>query len=165
MAETAVTPAKPAENGLRRREPLEMFDSLRDEMERLWGQFWPLPTLRPERRPMLTSAALAPRVDVFEKDGNLIVKAELPGVEKDDIQVTLDRGDLEIRGERKSESEVKEENYYRMERSYGSFYRRLPLGIEIAPEQIKATYNDGVLEITLPKPTEEKPTVQTITIT
>jgi HSP20 family protein len=66
--------------------------------------------------------------------------------------VTLDQGDLVISGERKVESEVKEEHVYRMERSYGSFYRRLPLPEEVLPEQIEATFKDGVLEVRLPRP-------------
>ena len=96
MAETAVAPAKPTENGLHRREPLEMIDTLRDKMERFWGQVWPLPMLRPERRPITTTTAWAPRIDVFEKDGNLVVEAN-PGVDKDNITVTLDQGDLRSR--------------------------------------------------------------------
>jgi HSP20 family protein len=95
-------------------------------------------------------------MDVFEQNGNLVVKAELPGVAKDDIHVTYDRGDLEIRGEKKAESEVKEENYYRSERSYGSFYRRMTLPFELKPEQISAEYKDGVLQVKIPKPAETK---------
>jgi HSP20 family protein len=93
-------------------------------------------------------------MDVFEKDGKLHVRAELPGVKKEDIQVLYDRGELQIKGERKSESEVKEEDYYRCERSYGSFFRRLPLSFEVEPDAIEANYKDGILEIGIPKPAE-----------
>jgi HSP20 family protein len=103
-----------------------------------------------------------PSVDVYEKDGNLVIKAELPGMKKEDIEVALDQGDLVIRGERKAESEVKEENYYRIERNYGSFYRRIPLPFEVKPDQITASYNDGVLEVRIPKPAQERPQPQRI---
>jgi HSP20 family protein len=83
-----------------------------------------------------------------------VVKAEVPEVKKEDIDVALEGGDLVIRGERKAEQEVKEEDYYRMERSYGSFYRRIPLGFEVKSEQVQAKYTDGVLEVSIPKPAE-----------
>jgi HSP20 family protein len=145
------------ERHLRRRDPFEMFDELRDEVARLWGLAWPLmprPLLRPLRHMALTPAMWAPTVDVYEKDNTLVVKAELPGVKKDDIDVSLDQGDLVIRGERTAESEVKEEQYYRVERSYGSFYRRIPLPAEVPAEQITATYNDGLLEVRVPRPAQ-----------
>src|SRR5437868_2566507 len=155
------TPAleKREERRLRRWDPFEMFDELQEEMARLWGQAFPLmprPMSRPLRRMALAPTMWTPSVDVYEKDGNLVVKAELPGMKKEDIEVTLDRGDLLIRGERKAESEVKEENYYRVERAYGSFYRRIPLPFEVKPDQITATYKDGVLEVRLPKPPQEQ---------
>jgi HSP20 family protein len=165
MAEQTLAPAKPAENGLRRRDPWDMLETLREDMERLWGQFWPLPMIRPERRPAATTGtAWTPRLDVFEKNGNLVVKAELPGVTKDDIKVNLVQDGLEIHGERKTESEVKEEDYYRMERSYGSFYRRLPLGFDIKADKIKATFTDGVLEVTIPKPAAVEPAAKQIKV-
>ena len=103
-----------------------------------------------------------PSVDVYEKDGNVVVKAELPGMKKEDIDITLDQGDLVIRGERKAESEVKEQDYYRLERCYGSFYRRIPLPFEVKPDQITASYTDGVLEVRIPKPPQEQPQPQKI---
>jgi HSP20 family protein len=125
-------------------EPLDVFEELETEMARFWQQPWlPMPRM---------ATAWRPTVDIFEKNGHLVVKAELPGVKKEDVSVTLDQGDLVISGERKVESEVKEEHVYRMERSYGSFYRRLPLPEEVLPEQIEATFKDGVLEVRFPKP-------------
>lgn len=107
----------------------------------------------------------APRVDVFEKNGDLVVKAELPGAKKEDIEVTLAQGYLVIRGQKKAETEVKEEHYYRMEQSYGSFYRRLALPFEAIADQVKATYTGGILEVHIPKPTAEaEPTSQAITV-
>ena len=145
-----------------------MFDELQEEMMRLWGQAWPLrprPLSRPLRRMALTPTRWAPTVDVYEKDNTVTVKAELPGVKKEDIDVTLEQGDLVIRGERKAESEVKEDNYYRMERSYGTFYRRIPLPFEVKAEQSTAQYKDGVLEVRVPRPAHEQPQPQKIPLT
>jgi HSP20 family protein len=136
-------------------EPLDVFEELETEMARFWQQPWlPMPRMltRVPRFQERLAMAWRPTVDIFEKNGHLVVKAELPGVKKEDVSVTLDQGDLVISGERKVESEVKEEHVYRMERSYGSFYRRLPLPEEVLPEQIEATFKDGVLEVRFPKP-------------
>jgi HSP20 family protein len=160
-------PAKTPERQLDRWDPIEMLNELQAEMARRWGQGWPfgpwsLGRRLAERAPL--STAWAPRMDVYEQGGDLVVKAELPGVKKDDMEVTLDDGDLVIRGERKAEKEVKEESFYRMERSYGSFYRRLPLSFEVKPDQIKASCADGVLEIRIPKPAEQRPQPQKIKV-
>ena len=162
--EATTAPQRRVGRRLRRRDPVEMFGELQDEMMRLWGQAWPLMP-RPLRRMALMPTRWTPTTNVYEKDNTLVVKAELPGVKKEDIDVTLDRGDLVIRGERKAEKEVKEEQYYRMERSYGSFYRRLPLPFEIKPEQIEAKFADGVLEIMIPKPPEAKTQPTKIAVT
>jgi HSP20 family protein len=142
------------ERRLRFQDPFDLFEDLRDEMARLWGQ---RPLMgRPAPRPLaaIAEGRWAPRMDVFEKNGNLMIKAELPGVEKENIRVEMDEGDLIIHGERKSESEVKEADYYRLERAYGSFHRRLPIPFEVKPEQVKANFKDGVLEIEIPKPAQ-----------
>ena len=170
MAEQSSVPVK-AESGQRatrlaRWEPSEFFENFEREMGRFW-QGWPFGPLalgRPVGRATQAPAKFAPRIDVYEKDGKLMVKAELPGAKREDIQVTLEAGDLIITGETKAESEVKEEHYYRMERSSGSFYRRLPLPFEVKAEQIQASFKDGVLEVTIPKPAEVKPEAQKIKV-
>jgi HSP20 family protein len=159
--EATTAPQRRVGRRLRRRDPFEMFGELQDEMMRLWGQAWPLMP-RPLRRMALMPTRWTPTTNVYEKDNTLVVKAELPGVKKEDIDVTLDRGDLVIRGERKAEREVKEENYYRVERSYGSFYRRIPLPFEVNVEQITAEYKDGVLEIRAPRSAQQQPQQQRI---
>jgi HSP20 family protein len=173
MAEQTTVPVKTTEGAKEgtprptRWDPIEMLETLQGEMGRLWGEAWPLgpwTTRRPLRRLFQTPTAWAPRMDVYQKDGQLVVQAELPGVKKEDVQVAVEDGDLVIRGERKSESEVKEEDYYRLERSAGTFYRRLPLGGEVKAEQIKATFDDGVLQVTIPAPTPTKPAATTIPI-
>jgi HSP20 family protein len=105
----------------------------------------------PRRMPQMPAATM-PRVDVFEREGDLVIKAEVPGVKKDDIDLEVTDGELVLRAERKEEREVKDENWYRMERSYGNLYRRLPLPEGTRTEQIKANLADGVLEISIPKP-------------
>jgi HSP20 family protein len=150
---------KREERRMRRWDPFEMFDALQEEMARFWGHAFPLmprPLSWPLRRMALAPTTWMPSIDVYKKDGNLVVKAELPGVRKEDIEVTLDQGDLVIRGERTAERETREENYYRMERSFGSFYRHIPLPFDAKPDQITASYNDGVLEIRIPRPTQEE---------
>jgi HSP20 family protein len=94
-------------------------------------------------------------VDVSETEKEIIVNAEIPGVEAKDIDVNLDGNVLTIKGERKREHEEKEENFHRIERSYGSFYRALRLPTEVDGERIKATYKKGVLRITMPKSKKE----------
>ena len=94
----------------------------------------------------------SPNIEVRERDNNLIVCADLPGMNKDDIKVEMTDEGLAIQGERKQEHEEKREGYYRSERSYGSFYRVIPLPEGANAEQAKATFKDGVLEITMPIP-------------
>ena len=89
----------------------------------------------------------APVIEVFEKEDKYVVKAELPGMKEEDIDVSVLGDTLTIKGERKAESEVKEENYYCCERSYGSFFRSIALPSNINAQKIEATFEDGVLEI------------------
>lgn len=101
---------------------------------------------------------LIPAVDVSEDDEHFVVRAELPGVKKEDIDVTLEGGVLTITAEHKAEQEKKEgERYIRQERRYGKYMRSLRLGAEIDESKIKATYKDGVLELMLPKSETMKP--------
>ena len=94
----------------------------------------------------------SPQVEVFERGGQLIVRADLPGMTKDDINIEVTDDALTIRGERREEREENEEGYYRTERSYGSFYRRIPLPEGASAENANAAFRDGVLEITMPAP-------------
>jgi HSP20 family protein len=88
---------------------------------------------------------------MFEKDDKYTVKAELPGMKEEDVDVSVVGDRLTIRGEKKAEHEVKQENYYRSERSYGSFFRSIDLPSDANPGKIEASYDDGVLEVTIPK--------------
>jgi HSP20 family protein len=95
-------------------------------------------------------------VDLYEEKDDIVVKAELPGMEKDNIEVNLSENRLTIKGEKKKEEEVKKEGYYRSERSYGSFVRTLELPSEVQTDKVKAAFKNGVLEIRLPKTEEAK---------
>ena len=98
-----------------------------------------------------------PAVDVYENDDAIVVKAELPGVDKDKIAVDIQGRTLTLKGERSSENEVKEENYYRKERVHGRFERSFALPADVDPDSVKAQFKDGVLTIEVPKPEDRKP--------
>ena len=112
---------------------------------------------RPMWRLPVEEIGWMPAVDVLEKDDKFVVKAELPGMKEEDISVSVVGDTLTIKGEKKTETEVKEEDYYRCERAYGSFYRSIPLPSTVDSAKIEASYEDGVLEVTLPKAPEVKP--------
>jgi HSP20 family protein len=105
----------------------------------------------------LRSGMWTPAVDIYENNESVVVKAELPGVEKDQISVEVKDGILSLRGERKFEKEVKEESYHRIERSYGSFQRSFSLPVSVDQEKVTAQFKNGVLEVTLPKKEQAKP--------
>ncbi len=136
-------------------DPFSRLSQLESEFERLFDMRWP--RMRAFQQSGDGSQGFVPRVDVYEQNGDLIAKVELPGIKKDDVDISLEGGNLIIQGERKQESEVKEENYYRMERSSGAFYRSLPVPDDVKPEQVEASFADGVLEVRMPipKPAEE----------
>ena len=156
MTHSSTVPVKTT-NGTtsRRAEPLALFDDFAAELEHWWSRpfsFFPAPFLRSFRGAGRAPFALTPAMDVYEKDNVVYVKAELPGLKKEDVTVQVDGDQLTIRGESKSESEVKDEQYYRSERTFGSFFRRMPLPAGVKAEQIQATLKDGVLEVSIPKP-------------
>ena len=125
-----------------------------DDFFRLgWPRWW-----APERRLFGGEAFIQPpAIDVVDEKNEVVVKAEVPGLSKDDITVELTESSLIIRGEKKREKEVKEENYYRSEREYGSVYRSIELPVPVKPQDVKATFKDGVLEIRMPKTEVAKP--------
>ena len=146
------------------RTPFSLLRQMTAELDRVfdWPAFrWPA---FDDRAPML-GAAWSPRIDVFEKNNRLITRVDLPGMKKEDVHVAIEEGDLILKGERKEEKEVKEEDFYKAECFYGSFYRRLPLNFEVAPDKVSAKFTDGVLEVRLPMPPgEQKPAPQEIAI-
>ena len=105
----------------------------------------------------ISTAAFTPAADIYEDDKKIILKLEVPGIEQNDIDVRVENSTLTVRGERKFEKDVKEENFHRIERSYGSFSRSFTLPNTVNPEQVNADYTNGVLTITLAKRAEAKP--------
>jgi HSP20 family protein len=130
-------------------DPFEQLSHLRDEVTRLFDS--PFGGLTQGFN------TWAPAVDLYEEKDNLIVKAELPGMKKSDIDVSLHDGALTISGERKSEREEKDGETYRSERFYGRFQRSVMLPTPVAADKVNASYKDGILTITLPKTEEAKP--------
>jgi HSP20 family protein len=126
------------------------------EMDRMFGDFFKgrLPSLWEE--PWRGLGIREPAVDLYEEDDELVVKAELPGMTKNDIDVNVTGKVLTLRGEKKKEEEKKEKDYYQSELVYGAFVRHLNLPTEINPEKAQATFKNGVLEIRLPKSEEAK---------
>lgn len=105
------------------------------------------------RTPALSQAAQwSPQIEVFERDGNLVVYADLPGVRRDDVEVNVDGDVLTIRGERRQEHRETEGGYRRTERSYGTFFRQIPLPDGVDPDDVRASYENGVLEVVVPSP-------------
>jgi HSP20 family protein len=101
-----------------------------------------------------TLSSWTPAVDIAEHDDEYLVKVELPGVNKDEVKLTLENNILTIRGEKKQEKETKKENYHRVERSYGSFQRSFTLPAAVKADKIDASYKDGILTVSLPKAEE-----------
>jgi HSP20 family protein len=113
----------------------------------------------------LSTRSWAPPVDIYETENDIILKAELPGVDPKDVEVRVEDNNLYLKGERKFEKEVKEQNYHRVERSYGSFARSFSLPNSINADKVKAEYKDGLLTLTMPKREEAKPKTIKIDVT
>jgi HSP20 family protein len=125
------------------------FRELAREMHEAFGPFFPAWS---EER----VSTWMPAVDMVDEKDEIVVKADLPGLDQKDIEVTVQDGTLTIRGERKEEKEEKKEGYYYSERSYGAFVRSLPLPRGVDADKVKATFKKGVLEVHLPKAKEAK---------
>ncbi|UCE51481.1 MAG: Hsp20/alpha crystallin family protein [Desulfobacterales bacterium] len=127
---------------------------LGSELDDLYGRFFGRGPMIPER--FLQEEALFPALDISEGKKEITVKAEIPGVEADDLDVSLDGRTLIIKGEKKQEKEDKDENYHRMERSYGYFRRTVQLPVDVDPSKVEASYKKGVLKVTLKKTKESE---------
>ena len=132
--------------------PLRELDRVRSDMDRLWDAFF---EGRPVRR-FDEMKGWLPSLDVSETKNDIVVKAELPGMDPKDIDISLSDGSLVLKGEKKHEKEEKEENYHFVERSYGSFVRSVHLPAEVKHDKISASYKNGVLKVVLPKSEESK---------
>lgn len=106
---------------------------------------------------LVSTASFVPPVDIYEDEHKIVLKLEVPGMKQEDLDVQLENNSLTVRGERKFESEEKEENFHRIERRYGSFYRAFTIPNTVNPDSVKADYDAGVLKIQLEKRAEAKP--------
>jgi HSP20 family protein len=148
------------------RDPFALLRDMTSELDRVFEETsWPTfrwPFLR--TKPLFEGETFTPAIDVFEKDNRLVTRVDLPGLKKEDVKVEVTDGHLAISGERKSEVEEKKDDFYRCERSYGSFYRAVPLPENVKLEDVKATFTDGVLEVSMPLPAKPKAEVRTVEI-
>lgn len=145
---TALAPAK-----MMKEIAIDPFRDFQRRLNRLFGEnvgFWP------ESEEAMSLATWAPACDVFENDNSITIKAELPGVKREDVKVTIENNVLMLKGERKFEDEVKRENFHRVERAYGEFMRSFTLPNYVDAANIKAEFKDGILNLTLPKREEAK---------
>ena len=145
-------------------EPFRDLVSLQDRMNRLFDESF-RGINRGAGEEDWALGAWAPAVDIYEKDGNIVLKAELPGLDPKDVEVRVENNILTLRGERKLDEEVQKDNYHRVERSYGNFTRSFTLPNVVDTEKIKAEFKDGVLRMTLPKKEEAKPKQISISVT
>lgn len=138
--------------------PVDLF---RDEMNRLFDSFFRGFDMEPFGGRV---SAFSPKIDIVEAEKQITVTAELPGMDEKDIDVSISRDSLSIKGEKKVEKEDKGKDYYRMERSYGSFSRTIPLPAEIDTEKVDAEFKKGVLTVTLPKSAQAVKAVKKIAV-
>jgi HSP20 family protein len=146
-------------SSITRWDPLQNLASLQDQVNRLFD------TSFQGRSDSSALTAWAPAVDIYETENELVLKADLPDVNEKDLDIRVENNMLTIRGERKFEQKVKEDNYLRIERTYGSFSRSFSLPNTVSTEGIKADYKNGVLTIELPKRAESKPKQVKINVT
>ncbi|MBN1317348.1 MAG: Hsp20/alpha crystallin family protein [Anaerolineales bacterium] len=139
-------------NEIKRWEPFREMISLREAMDRLFEDSFVKPGAR--QGSILQEGSLA--IDIFEKKDKLVVQVAVPGINPDDLDITIEGELLNIKGEHKQEEEIKEENYYRREFRSGSFSRSVRLPIEVDPDKADATCKDGILTLTFPKPKKRK---------
>ena len=135
-----------------------------------WGSFQDMVTLREKMNRMFedvfagkgeekefSPSSWAPAVDIYETGSEIVLTAEIPGIDENDVEIKIEDNTLTLRGERKFSKETKEENYHRLERSYGAFYRAFTLPNSIDAENIRAEHENGILRVTMPKKQELKP--------
>lgn len=169
------TPARPYGAQVRDASPFALMRRMAEDMDRLFDSFgFGRTGLLPLHRSWLdddtfpttgTQQALwTPQVEMLERGDKLVVRADLPGLRREDVNVEVDDGTLTISGERKQEHEENREGFYRSERSYGQFYRSIPLPDGVDADQVDASFRDGVLEVSFTAPREQRRQARRISI-
>ncbi len=136
-------------------EPFRELAGLQDRMNRLFHESFR--SAGAHEDDWALGGSWAPPVDIYEQDGSIVLKAELPGIEPKDVDIRVEKNVLTLRGERKLDEQVNRDNYHRVERSYGAFSRSFTLPTAVDTEKINAEYKDGVLRVLLPTKEEAKP--------
>jgi HSP20 family protein len=134
-------------------DPFRDLITLREKMNRLFEDTF---AARGEEKDLMAST-WTPSVDIYETENDVVLTAEIPGIEEKDIEIKIEDNTLSIKGERKLEKETKEENYHRIERAYGTFYRSFTIPHNVDQNKIQAEQENGVLKITMPRKPELKP--------
>jgi HSP20 family protein len=146
------------------RDPFALLRQMTSEFDRAFEDWrsarWPFFG----RAASAEAAAWAPKLDVFERDNRLVTRVDLPGMKKEDVAVEVTDGHLALSGERRREKEEKKDNFYRSECEYGSFYRAVPLPEGVKLDDVKATFADGVLEVSVPLPAKPETNVKKVQI-
>jgi len=154
-------------------DPFREFVRMERDMRRMFDDFWrggmrreALSGPRRAQLPARQEEALVgtPTVDVVDKKDKLILRSEMPGAKKENIKISVEEDNISISGKVEREKEEKKEDYYYSERAYSAWERTIPLPVKIKPDDVKATYKNGVLEVTLPKAKEAKAKVKNIKI-
>lgn len=146
--------------------PLKELETMRREMDRIWEDLFPgaRRAETPWRRTGGEKGVACPAIDIIDRPGEVVVKAEMPGVAKDDIDISMQEKTLTIKGEIKEEKGAKEENYSYSERNYASYMRSIEIPFKITADKVSATLKDGILSIHLPKATEVLPKKITVEV-
>lgn len=164
MAITDLVPWRRGEKKIQvRREMTDPFYTFQERMNEMFDRFFNEFSLAPFGT-WGNGGDFQPRVDISETDTEIKVSAELPGLDENDIEISLSHNELTISGEKKEEKEDKGEHYYRMERSYGSFRRSLRLPCDVEQDKVEARFKNGLLTITLPKTPEAQRSAKKITV-
>lgn len=142
-------------------DPFRELEDMSSRLNRIFGR--PLARLEPNSE-MLTMVDWTPSADISETDTAYLIKAEIPGVNKEDVKVTIENGMLTIQGERKMEKEEKGKKFHRVERSYGSFMRSFRVPDDADESSVKAEFKDGMLNVTLGKSAKAKPKAINVTV-
>jgi HSP20 family protein len=158
MSENKQTTLAPARSA---RDPFSLLRQMTSELDRVFDDW---PSFRWPFKAASEPTSWSPKIDVFERDNRLVTRVDLPGMKKEDVSVEVADGHLTLSGERKRETEEKKDNFYRSEREYGSFYRAVPLPESVKLEDVKATFSNGVLEVSVPLPVRPPTNVRKVQI-